>query len=76
MCQRRDIALHCTRQSHQRRERQVVLAALDPADIAAIEAGDVGQPLLRQPKLAPAFADALAEDVEIRIAHICSERSW
>ncbi len=49
---------------------------LDPADIAAIKPRRVGQAFLRHPKLASAGADALAEDVEEGIAHVCSEREW
>lgn len=74
--QRRHIAPHCPSQSHQRCERQIVFAALDPANVAPIHSSRVRQPLLRHPKLAPASANAFAKDVEIRIAHPRSERAW
>lgn len=51
-----------------------MLAALNPPDIAAIEPSRVRQPFLRHAKLAPAGADALAEDVEEGIAHLPKER--
>ena len=46
-----------------------MFASLDPANVAAIETRFVGQSLLRQTKPLASLADALAEDVEIWIAH-------
>lgn len=61
----RHVTLHRPTKPNQRDECQIVLAALDPTDIAAIEPCFVGQSLLRHSELAPAGANALAEDVEI-----------
>lgn len=52
-----------------------MFAALDPADVAAIESGFVRQTLLRHTKLAPLGTDAFAEDVEIRV-HIAKSPQW
>lgn len=51
-----------------------MLAAFNAADVAAIQPSLVRQHLLRHPKLSPAGADALAEYVEIGIAH--PSKSW
>jgi len=44
-----------------------MLATLDPANIAAIQPGLVRQSFLRHVQHAPSRADALAENVEIRV---------
>lgn len=72
--QGRHVTPHYPREPNQRDKCQIVLAALDPADIAAVHPGRVRQSFLRHAKLAPKGADALAEDVEIRIAHIRNQR--
>lgn len=61
----RHIALHRPRNLHQRDKCQIVFAALDPADIAAIQPCLMRQSLLRHAKLATLSADTFAEDVEV-----------
>ncbi len=69
-CQGGHITPHGPCQSDQRHERQVMLAALDPADIAAIQTGFVRQAFLRHAHISTPGADAFAEDIEIRITHL------
>lgn len=63
--QRRHITPHRPRQSYKRHECEIVFAALDPTDIAAIEARFMRQSFLRQTQLTPAGANALAKNVEV-----------
>lgn len=51
-CQSCDITAHRPAQLDQRDERQVVFAALDPTDIAAVKPGFVRQSLLRETQFA------------------------
>ena len=46
-----------------------MLAALDPADIAAVQPRLMRQPFLAHPKRPTPSADTLAEDVEVGVAH-------
>lgn len=53
-----------------------MLAALDSADVAAIKTGFVSQTLLAHPERPTLGTDALAEDVEVRIAHLAIWQPW
>lgn len=52
-----------------------MFAALDPANVAAIQPRLMRQTLLRHTKLAPLGADAFAEDVEIWV-HTAKSPQW
>jgi len=49
-------------QLHDVEQADIPLAALDPAHVVAVQVGQFGQFLLRQPPFEPKLADALSED--------------
>ncbi len=72
--QSRNVASHGASEPHKRYERQIMFAALDPADITTIQTSLMCKPFLRHPQRPAPGADALAENVEIGIAHMVTWR--
>lgn len=72
--ERRYVAPQCPAQLYQRNDGEVVLATFDPPHITAIKSRDMRKLFLRHAESPPSFADTLAKDVEMRIAHSVNSR--
>jgi hypothetical protein len=59
----------CSSKSNQIQQSDVSLAALDPADVGAVETCDLGEILLGQPGFDPNFSDSSTEPCEVPLSH-------